>query len=74
MVNGNLLKERRNQLQLSMRDMAELMGRSSACSYFRLEHGQAQGNVRQLQLLAEILDLTWDELLGPHPSASSTRP
>ena len=55
MLNGKLLRERRNQLRLSMRDMAALLNQRSPCSYFRLEHGQAQGDVRQLQLLADIL-------------------
>ena len=73
MLNGKLLRERRNQLRLSMRDMAALLNQRSPCSYFRLEHGQAQGDVRQLQLLADILGLSWSELLGPNPAPEPVR-
>ena len=73
MLNGKLLRERRNQLRLSMRDMAALLNQRSPCSYFRLEHGQSQGDVRQLQMLADILGLSWSELLGPNPAPEPVR-
>ena len=73
MINGNLLRERRSELRLSMRDMAALMNNKSPCSYWRLENGQTEGSVRQLQLLADILGLSWSELLGPNPAPEPVR-
>ena len=64
MLDQALLRKKRNQLRLTMRDMAALMGYQSPCAYFRLEHGQADGTVQQLRLLSEILGVPADELMG----------
>ena len=64
MLDRDLLRGKRNQLRLTMRDMAALMGYHSPCAYFRLEHGQAGGTVQQLRLLSEILGVSVEELMG----------
>lgn len=64
MLDRALLRGKRNQLRLTMRDMAARMGYQSPCAYFRLEHGQAGGTVQQLRLLSEILGVSVDELMG----------
>lgn len=64
MLDRALLRKKRNQLRLTMRDMAALMGYHSPCAYFRLEHGQSRGTVQQLQALSEILGVSVDELMG----------
>lgn len=64
MLNRDLLRKKRNELRLTMRDMSALMNCKSACVYFRLEHGQAGGTVRQLRMLSEILGVSVEELMG----------
>jgi len=63
MLDRDLLLRKRNQLRLTMRNMAALMGYQSPCAYFRLEHGQAGCTVRQLRLLSEILGVSVEELM-----------
>ena len=64
MLDRDLLRGKRNQLRLTMREIAAMMGYLSPCAYFRLEHGQAGGTVQQLRLLSEILGVSVEELMG----------
>ena len=68
MINGAFLRNRREELGLSIRDVANLMGYASHFSYYRIERGLSHGSKLQLQLLADALGCTWDELLGENPN------
>ena len=68
MIDGAFLRNRRQELGLSIRDVANLMGYASHFSYYRIERGLSHGSKLQLQLLADVLDCTWDELLGENPN------
>ena len=70
MLNGDLIKRRRKELGLSVRTVAEQMGYAGHWSYYRIECGLSCGSKRQLQLLAEVLGLSWSELLEPEDDES----
>ena len=60
MIDGAFLRNRRQELGLSIRDVANLMGYASHFSYYRIERGQSHGSKLQIQLLADALGCTWD--------------
>lgn len=67
MINAALLKQRRLELGLSVRSVAEQMGYSGHWGYYRLECGAARGTLRQLALIEAVLGLTWSDLQGANP-------
>ena len=69
MIDGAFIRNRRQELGLSIRDVASLMGYAGHFSYYRIERGQSHGSKLQMQLLADALGCTWDELLGDNPNA-----
>ena len=69
MIDGDFLRTRRQELGLSIRDVARLMGYAGHFAYYRIERGQSHGSKLQMQLLADALGCTWDELLGDNPNA-----
>lgn len=68
MIDGSLLKQRREELGLSVRDVARLMNYTSHFSYYRIERGLSHGSKLQMQLLADVFGCTWEELLGQNPN------
>jgi transcriptional regulator with XRE-family HTH domain len=67
-IDGALIKRRREELRLTVREVAQLMNYANHYSYYRIERGLSKGSQLQLQLLADALGFTWDELLGQNPN------
>lgn len=55
-VDLNYIKDRRNQLKLSMQNVANQLGFKNASTYLKYENGVYSFKAEQLPLLAQVLN------------------
>lgn len=68
------LKKRRLQMGLSQEELARRVGYSSRSSVAKLEAGTSSATTQKLQKLAQVLDISVDELIGSGDTIPSVSP
>jgi len=76
---GKIIRKRREQLGLSQQEMAEKLNMSQS-TYSRIEAKDEDLTIRQLKLIADVLEVTLADLLPDdllivnHPSQETNSP
>lgn len=62
-MNGKLMKERREELDMTQMQLAVAVGASSVTQVSNWERGRVVASVSKLRKLAEVLGVTMEQLL-----------
>lgn len=61
-INLALIKQRRDELNISMQEMAGKIGKKNASTWFKYEKGEYVFDAHHIPILSKELNLTKDEL------------